>query len=137
MSAQGVGSIEGGMPVIGRSTGPSPHTRLFLCIHSAVTTQPSLLLLPLLPPLLLLPLLPPLLLRRIAAAIQEAGLQGRVHPLDYLQFFCLAKRESNEQYFGGVRASKHAAALLTRPVCSTPFSEANPLPCLMAVTACL
>lgn len=40
--------------------------------------------------------------RRIAAAIREAGLQGQAHPLDYLQFFCLAKRESNDQYSGGV-----------------------------------
>jgi hypothetical protein len=41
-------------------------------------------------------------IRRIAAAIHEAGLQGQAHPLDYLQFFCLAKRESNDQYNGGV-----------------------------------
>lgn len=34
-----------------------------------------------------------LLLRRIAAAIAEAGLTGQVHPTDYLQFFCLGKRE--------------------------------------------
>lgn len=44
--------------------------------------------------------------RRIAAAIREAGLQGKAHPLDYLQFFCLAKRESNEQYHGGVSSSR-------------------------------
>jgi hypothetical protein len=44
------------------------------------------------------------LCRRIAAAIKEAGLEGRAHPLDYLQFFCLAKRESNEQYWDKVRA---------------------------------
>lgn len=45
-----------------------------------------------------------MLCRRIAAAIKEAGLEGRAHPLDYLQFFCLAKRESNEQYWDKVRA---------------------------------
>jgi hypothetical protein len=32
--------------------------------------------------------------RRIAAAIEEAGLKGKVSPLDYLQFFCLGKREA-------------------------------------------
>jgi hypothetical protein len=32
--------------------------------------------------------------RRIAAAIAEAGLSGRAHPTDYLQFFCLGKREA-------------------------------------------
>lgn len=32
--------------------------------------------------------------RRIAAAIAEAGLTGKVSPMDYLQFFCLGKREA-------------------------------------------
>eukprot|EP00775_Hariotina_reticulata_P010522 gene10522-10682_t len=32
--------------------------------------------------------------KRIAAAIAEAGLSGKAHPTDYLQFFCLGKRES-------------------------------------------
>jgi phospholipase D1/2 len=31
--------------------------------------------------------------KRIAAAIAEAGLTGQLHPTDYLQFFCLGKRE--------------------------------------------
>ena len=43
--------------------------------------------------------------RRIAAAIQEAGLAGRAHPQDYLQFFCLGKRESNDMYWGQVSAT--------------------------------
>jgi hypothetical protein len=32
--------------------------------------------------------------RRVAAAIKEAGLDA--HPQDYLQFFCLGKREGYE-----------------------------------------
>lgn len=36
--------------------------------------------------------------RRIAAAIAEAGLKGQVHPTDYLQFFCLGKRETPPDY---------------------------------------
>ena len=30
---------------------------------------------------------------RVADAIREAGLSGSRHPTDYLNFFCLAKRE--------------------------------------------
>jgi hypothetical protein len=37
-----------------------------------------------------------LLCRRIAQAIAEAGLTGQAHPTDYLQFFCLGKREAAE-----------------------------------------
>eukprot|EP00878_Enallax_costatus_P010831 GHUV01011310.1.p1 GENE.GHUV01011310.1~~GHUV01011310.1.p1 ORF type:complete len:894 (+),score=260.77 GHUV01011310.1:345-3026(+) len=35
--------------------------------------------------------------KRIAAAIAAAGLTGEVHPCDYLQFFCLGKRETPPQ----------------------------------------
>eukprot|EP00775_Hariotina_reticulata_P006308 gene6308-6543_t len=34
--------------------------------------------------------------KRIAEAIAEVGLTGQVHPTDYLQFFCLGKREAAE-----------------------------------------
>jgi hypothetical protein len=41
--------------------------------------------------------------RRVAAAIREAGLQGQVHPTDYLQFFCLGKREADGSTWPHVR----------------------------------
>eukprot|EP00879_Flechtneria_rotunda_P012466 GHRR01013018.1.p2 GENE.GHRR01013018.1~~GHRR01013018.1.p2 ORF type:complete len:342 (+),score=123.05 GHRR01013018.1:2623-3648(+) len=41
--------------------------------------------------------------RRIAAAIREAGLTGKVHPTDYLQFFCLGKRESHDTAVTGLQ----------------------------------
>jgi hypothetical protein len=47
---------------------------------------------------------PPAAPRRIAAAIREAGLEGTPegHPLNYLQFFCLGKREAADQGWSGV-----------------------------------
>lgn len=34
--------------------------------------------------------------RLIAAALKKSGLQGLAHPQDYLQFFCLGKREGHQ-----------------------------------------
>eukprot|EP00878_Enallax_costatus_P026488 GHUV01028427.1.p1 GENE.GHUV01028427.1~~GHUV01028427.1.p1 ORF type:complete len:586 (+),score=168.14 GHUV01028427.1:193-1950(+) len=39
--------------------------------------------------------------KMVTAAIREAGLQGQVHPTDYLQFFCLGKREPHDTHPGG------------------------------------
>jgi phospholipase D1/2 len=33
----------------------------------------------------------------IAKAIEEAGLKGKAHPCDYLNFFCLGNREVQRQ----------------------------------------
>jgi hypothetical protein len=46
--------------------------------------------------------------RRVAAAIREAGLDAQ--PQDYLQFFCLGKREGFETSPGLVRTPAAAAA---------------------------
>lgn len=93
MSAQGVGCIEEGMLVSQAGARSSrTHRAVAVPVHALSCHRPCLCC--------CCPCCR--LRRRIAAAIKEAGLQGRAHPLDYLQFFCLAKRESNEQYFGGV-----------------------------------
>lgn len=42
--------------------------------------------------------------RLVTAAIREAGLQD--HPTDYLQFFCLGKREPHDTHPGGVRVTR-------------------------------
>jgi hypothetical protein len=38
--------------------------------------------------------------RRVAAAIADAGLAGTTHPTDWLQFYCLGKREALETVVG-------------------------------------
>lgn len=51
--------------------------------------------------------------RRIADALEKAGLKGKRHPQDYLQFFCLGKRESNDMYWGGVsEQSMHVCCMI-------------------------